>query len=127
MTLSGFGQDIALPEGIAERLAQHADKEVVMGLRPEHIALGRQQLDNAIHFEAEVVLTEQLGAQQVAEIRVDGHPFMASGIDPDRQLRGGECTEFTVAMDRLHLFEAGETGQVIWSAGVADMAPSQVS
>ncbi|KZD11931.1 ABC transporter ATP-binding protein [Oceanibaculum pacificum] len=117
LVLSGFGPDIAMPEAMASALAGQVGQSVVMGMRPEHLVLGEESGDHVIRLDGTIVLTEQLGAQQLVEVKIGDHSVMAAGVDPDLHLRGGEAGRFSIAIDRVHLFAAGDNGAVLWSAG----------
>jgi len=117
LALTGFGSDIAVPDAMAAKLAGHAGQSVVMGLRPEHVMLGDDGGGAVIRLDGRIVLTEQLGAQQLVELRIGEHDVMAAGVDPDLHLKGGEAGRFFIGLDRVHVFEPGDSGAVLWSAG----------
>ena len=122
LTLTGFGSDIALPDAMAARLAGHVGQSIVMGLRPEHIMLGDPPGGAVIRLDGSIVVTEQLGAQQLVELRVGDCDVMAAGVDPDLALRSGDAGRFFIALERVHLFEPGDSGAVLWSAGNGKVA-----
>ncbi|MBU2091282.1 MAG: TOBE domain-containing protein, partial [Alphaproteobacteria bacterium] len=117
LVLSDFGADIVLPDAMAAALAGHVGKNVVIGLRPEHILMGEGSSEGTIRLDGSIVLTEQLGAQQLVELRVGERTVMAAGVDPDLRLQGGDAGRFSIALDRVHVFAAGDSGPVLWSAG----------
>ena len=117
LALSGFGPDIRLPDAMSAALAGQKGQKLVMGMRPEHLVLGEESGDSVIRLDGSIVLTEQLGAQQLVEVRIGDHSVMAAGVDPDLHLRGGDAGRFSIAIDRVHLFAAGDNGPVLWSAG----------
>jgi multiple sugar transport system ATP-binding protein len=129
LALTGFGIDIAVPDAMAARLAGHVGQSVVMGLRPEHIVLGDDGGGAVIRLDGRIVLTEQLGAQQLVELRVGEHDVMAAGVDPDLNVKSGESGRFFISLERVHIFAPGENGAVVWSAGSGELdAPApQVS
>ena len=129
LALTGFGSDIAVPDAMAAKLAGHAGQSVVMGLRPEHVMLGDDGGGAVIRLDGRIVLTEQLGAQQLVELRIGEHDVMAAGVDPDLHLKGGEAGRFFIGLDRVHVFEPGDNGAVLWSAGSGklDASARQVS
>jgi len=124
--LQGFGRDIALPERIAEHLAGQPDRRLVMGIRPEHLSLGPLETDG-VGFEARVIVTEQLGAQQVLDVRVGETQVIVAGVDPDLGIAGGAQARFAVPFERLHFFAADDAGQVLWSGTAAEARLRQVS
>src|SRR5207244_569707 len=56
---------LAAPEGAARGLAKWAGRRVIMGMRPEHIALGDGVPGRVFDARAEVV--EQLGSEMLVE------------------------------------------------------------
>ena len=79
--------------------------------------LGDSPGGTMIRLDGRIVLTEQLGAQQLVELRVGDCDVMAAGVDPDLALRSGDAGRFFINLERVHLFEPGDSGAVIWSAG----------
>jgi multiple sugar transport system ATP-binding protein len=117
LALSGFGPDLALPEQLSSALAPHADKEVVLGVRPEHITIGETGTANGIALQGQIVVAEQLGAQQILEVRAGQHAIMIAGVDPEFRAVRSEQIAFNVPLDQIHLFERSEEGATIRSAG----------
>jgi multiple sugar transport system ATP-binding protein len=62
------GRRLDLPESMRRELGRHAG-DVVVGLRPEDLRLAEGEAES---FDAEVVVTEQLGPEVLAYLRVDG-------------------------------------------------------
>lgn len=117
LVLSGFGPDIVLPEGLSSALATYADKEVVLGVRPEHITIGEAAIANGVSLQGQIVVAEQLGAQQILDVRAGPHAIMIAGVDPEFRAVRNEQIAFNVSLDQIHLFEKSEEGTTIRSAG----------
>jgi multiple sugar transport system ATP-binding protein len=110
-----FGQDVKLPVASAASLV---GKDVIVGLRPEHIAAGQ----GLVSFEVQPRLVESLGSEQyvyvdlptenrvrigqaVADDDARGHSLIARLINPDGR---PPDERLTLSFDpaRLHVFDA---------------------
>lgn len=116
-----FGQDVALRLGNAGALV---GKDVIVGLRPEHIAAG----PGPVTFEVQPRLVESLGSEQyiyvdlpaenrvrvgqaVADDDARGHSLIARLINPEGRPPGERLTlSFDPA--RLHVFDATTQGAI---------------
>jgi multiple sugar transport system ATP-binding protein len=116
LAISGLGADIPLPDQMSQNLADHADGAVVLGVRPEHIAIGDLTGTNTVSLEGNIVFAEQLGAQQVLEIKIGRQSMMVAGVDPDLHADRNQRAGFNIMFDHLHFFEMGEQGATIRSA-----------
>jgi multiple sugar transport system ATP-binding protein len=131
------GQVLDLPDRVrAEHpgLAAYAGRDVVVGLRAEHLlpydggdgpilagtvelveALGSELL---VHFrlEARAVRPEGLTTTDIGA-RLAGSPETAEGVarvDPRSAVRAGEDVKFSVDVSRMQFFDPA-TGQAIWA------------
>jgi multiple sugar transport system ATP-binding protein len=77
---------------------------MTFGIRPEHITLGGGK--DQVH--AEVVLTEPLGSDTLALLRI-GRAEITGRFAPDSGLVSGATRGVTLAMNKFHLFDP-ETG-----------------
>jgi multiple sugar transport system ATP-binding protein len=119
LMISGLGADIPLPDFLSEALAENADTDAILGIRPEHIVLGDRAGGQAFSLEADLVVSEQLGAQQVVEVRIAKQALMVAGVDPERRIERGRRIKLSIPLDRIHFFKAGENGPRICSARMA--------
>lgn len=108
---------VPLPRGLA------TPKEVVLGIRPEHVGLSQNQ--NEPSLNGQVFLVENLGMHNLVSIRVEnptGEPMTIRGIFPIHS--GGETgSHVRVALppEHLHWFDA-TTGDRIASNPARVMA-----
>jgi multiple sugar transport system ATP-binding protein len=107
-----------LPANVAARLEQR-DGEVLAGLRPEHFQDARlRQHDGGAKLSADVEITEQLGPETYAYLRVPGleaaqvgeRPLELEGafaarLDARSRAAPGERLEVSVDLEGLHLFD----------------------
>jgi multiple sugar transport system ATP-binding protein len=116
------GRRLELPQALHPELSERAG-DIVVGLRPEDI---RPAQGEAESFDAEVVITEQLGPEVLAYLRVEGMPIAPSVAgtaeerDESADLRGtlvarlpgdarvsaGERLRVALNLQGLNLFDA---------------------
>jgi hypothetical protein len=60
--------------------------------------------ENQIGFKGALIVTEQLGDEQLLAVRVGANEIRIAGIDPDLTLAAGCEIEAAVATDNLHFF-----------------------
>jgi len=125
-------QDIDLPDSVRVKrpaLASYAGKDVVVGLRPEH--LPAEAPDSAgPKLVGEVDLVEALGSEQVVHFTIDAHRVLAEGaVDKDEAaavrsgegvarvaaktpVKPGDKLTFAVDIDEMKFFDT-QTGLAI--------------
>jgi multiple sugar transport system ATP-binding protein len=104
-------ETITLPQRFNRALADYNSREMVLGIRPEH--LSPEQFagppNNAI--AATVELIEPLGAStQVRLIAPTGTTFVAC-VNPDIKLKPADIVKMHIDPEKIHIFEPGETGK----------------
>ncbi len=117
LVISGLGADIVLPDQLSQSLAEYADTQVVLGVRPENMVIGELPGSSVMKLEGNILVAEQLGAQQVLEIKVGHQTMMVAGIDPELRADRNQRVLFSVLLDHIHLFRTGEYGAAIRAAG----------
>ena len=86
----------------------------VVGFRPEHVDAGAGTGD-AMRFNANVEVVEYLGDEQIAHLTIGDTPVVAK-LPVEDKLELGQSREFSVARDKLRLFDA-ETQKRVNGAG----------
>jgi ABC-type sugar transport system ATPase subunit len=66
---------------------------------------------NQIAFKGTVMVTEQLGDEQLLAVRLGDNEIRIANVDPDLTLLPGSQIEAAVATDNLHLFHDLEETQ----------------
>jgi multiple sugar transport system ATP-binding protein len=102
--LTGGGLQLRVPARIAAGLQSRVGQTVCVGMRPQHLRLGAPMQENQIGFKGVLIVTEQLGDEQLIVIRVGGSEIRIAGIDPDLSLPSGCEIEAAIATDNLHFF-----------------------
>ena len=88
------------------KLDAYVGKEVIFGLRPEHIGSELAELDkNAQKIKAPIDVIEPMGAETYVYLNTgNGTPCVAK-VDPHRSLRLGEDIELAILLDKAHVFD----------------------
>jgi multiple sugar transport system ATP-binding protein len=106
-TLVASGGEVDLSR-YAFGTAPRDGESVVLGLRPEHFALGDGlNGSTAARFSLPVQYTEKTGADATTYLKA-GNGLVAVSIAPERaaQFRPGEAVDVSFPHDKLHLFDA---------------------
>ena len=97
---------IGLRDGYAEAIPSHLDmSSVVIGVRPEHIRLGRGS------YTGRVVIVEPMGREKIVHLDVDGLNIRALTSSRSRVSEGREIP-FDFDLRRIHIFDKA-TGKAI--------------
>ncbi|HET6522296.1 MAG TPA: TOBE domain-containing protein, partial [Geminicoccaceae bacterium] len=102
----GDGLRLRVPAERRAALARYVGRPVTFGVRPEHVALanGLAPADGSA-LEGRVEVTEQLGSELHAEVRVGDAALTVSRLDPEAGLRRGEPVRLAPNPQRLHFFD----------------------
>ena len=90
---------------IAQRFSPHGQREVVLGIRPEHLRLAAGE--GAL--QAQVELVEPVGNETFVHLRCGEHALVARSL-PEHAPRTGETVGFDIEPGRPHFFDAA-TGE----------------
>src|SRR5262245_33456246 len=105
--LRSEGIDLALPPARFPDLARNGPGTgiVTLGVRPQHLRLGRPEGERQVGLSGALMVTEQLGDEQVLAIRIGESDIRVAGVDPELKLASGTIVEVAVSMDNLHVFD----------------------
>ena len=104
-----FGNvSLKLPEGKAKTLEEkgYIGKEVVFGIRPENVHDEQVYIstfsDSTV--QANVVVTEAMGAETFLYLNIDGNDFIAR-VNPRTQAKPGETITVAFELEKMHIFD----------------------
>ena len=103
--LTADGINIALPQRRFVGLGVHAGRSVTMGVRPQHMKLGAPTGGEHVGLGGKLMVTEQLGDEQVLAVRIGAGDIRVAGVDPELTLGTGTRVDVAVPMESLHLFD----------------------
>ena len=103
--LTGDGVRFALPAAQFPDLGPRVGRQVCIGMRPQHLRLGVPLGANQVGLKGALMVTEQLGDEQILAVRIGGKDVRIAGIDPDLTFATGAEIEAAIAADNLHVFD----------------------
>lgn len=104
LLLSGTGLSFTLPPRRFPGVGRWVGQQVSMGMRPQHLRLGPALNESQIGLKGTLLVSEQLGDEQLFAVRVGAHEIRIAGIDPDLTLAAGSEIEAAIATENLHFF-----------------------
>jgi multiple sugar transport system ATP-binding protein len=104
-SLSADGIAIELPQRRFPGLGAHASRTVTMGVRPQHMRLGSVNGSEHVGLGGNLMVTEQLGDEQVLAVRIGKADIRVAGVDPELALATGTRIDVAVPLENLHLFD----------------------
>ena len=101
---------IAVPAQRVAALTPWQGRRVLLGMRPEHIALGEGA--PGCGFDAVVEVIEQLGSEIVLEALAGASPVTVARVDPQAKIAAGDKVRLSAQPGQMHFFDP-ETEAVI--------------
>ena len=106
--LLGDGQVLPIPPARQDRYAPHRDRDMVLGIRPEHLTdTGRP---GAAPVTARVDVVEPMGMETLVHFFVAGTPVVAR-VSPDTPAQPGHSLPLQADMGQMHLMDSN--GKVV--------------
>jgi multiple sugar transport system ATP-binding protein len=99
------GLKISVNPAYARALQPYEGKQVVMGMRPEHLALGDGAPGSS--FDARVEVVEQLGSEILLETRVGADSITVARVPAETKIAPGDQVRISAPSGRLHFFDPG--------------------
>ncbi len=107
-TRAGVKYKIKLPKEKNDKdaLVPYIDKEVIIGIRPEHVHNEANFIETIPEgiVEADVEVTELMGAETYLYMNCEGHSINAR-VDPSSTARPGDKIKITIDPKRINLFD----------------------
>ena len=106
------GAILPVPPQRVNRYAAYRDREMTLGLRPEHLTdISNVEKPNVARLDLLVDVTEPMGMETMVHCFVDGAPVCAR-IDPAVHAAPGEVLPLAADMNQMHLLE-NDSGRVV--------------
>jgi multiple sugar transport system ATP-binding protein len=113
----GSGLKLQLPSPLSQRVASHVTKDVVLGLRPEHVRIHPQlpQFEDAPGktFTATVSVVEPLGSSMDLFTYTSSETRIVARVPAESRFTLGQSATMYVDTARVHVFEPGPHGRNI--------------
>jgi ABC-type sugar transport systems, ATPase components len=97
------GLKLTVTAANARALESYNGRQAIMGVRPEHLALG----DGApgLGFDARVDVVEQLGSEILLETRVGDHSITVARVPAETPIASRDQVRVSAQPGRLHFFD----------------------
>ena len=105
------GLAIDVPAEIGSRLAPFTGRDVILGVRPEDLAVANGSDPPGLCFEALVEVVERLGAESLLDLQVGGQTMVAS-VEPNVRAKRGDKLRFALRPERLHFFDTNSEAAI---------------
>jgi multiple sugar transport system ATP-binding protein len=106
---------VRLPDVFSSRVAAHAGKPVIFGVRPEDMneqdEAVSETMGNTVAMRVEVV--ETLGAETFVHLTCGSQTMVARVAVPDRPLTVGQEMMIRLNMDKIHLFDEATSQTIV--------------
>jgi multiple sugar transport system ATP-binding protein len=107
------GPTLVVPQARTERYRPCLDREMILGIRPEHCIEFRPHEANTdwVDFQARVEVVEPLGMDTMVHFKFAGKSI-CSLVDPYAAKNAGETIRLMIDMKKMHLIDP-QTDQVV--------------
>jgi multiple sugar transport system ATP-binding protein len=107
------GTPLKLPKPLAEAYGKHADKDLVLGLRPEHITNAWTEQDRGalVPISLKVEIAEPLGADTLIFSKIGSQEIICR-VTPEAGAMTGAKMMLQANMNHMHLFDR-ESGMAL--------------
>ncbi len=102
---------LPIPPARRDRYAQFKDRDMVLGLRPEHLYEFGEGKHGVARIDAPVEVVEPMGMETIVYFSVAGTPVCAR-VDPTIRAAPGELLPLSADLNHMHLIEP-ESGRVV--------------
>jgi multiple sugar transport system ATP-binding protein len=102
---------IKLPQRLSPVLANYRDRQMILGVRPQHLSFCplSGQMDNTI--SATVNIVEPLGTRTDVYLTSKAGAGFVASIGTHLGPRPGEAVKIYIDLQKIHMFDSGETGK----------------
>jgi multiple sugar transport system ATP-binding protein len=107
---------VRVPERLAATAAAQAGREMVVGLRPEHLSVANGSApEDAATVPATVDVVEYLGDEQLVHLHA-GEVQLVAKVSVEPRLQSGQAVTLAVPLDKLYLFDRESESAVALAA-----------
>jgi multiple sugar transport system ATP-binding protein len=97
------GLMISVDGSQARAIKPYSGKQLVMGVRPEHLSLGNGATGSG--FDGRVEVVEQLGSEILLETRVGPDNLTVARVPAETKVKPGDQVRISAQLARLHFFD----------------------
>jgi multiple sugar transport system ATP-binding protein len=101
---------ITLSDSIAQAAHQNGSRNLLLGIRPEHLELADP---DPAHLHGRVELIEALGTDTFITVQLaglqDAPSLIQARISPEQNVKNGQEVSLSLTADKIHLFDPQTT------------------
>ena len=109
-SLPGGGFQVPVPPHMTERLAGWVGRQIVLGIRPEHLSLRPTEGAAAAPVRMKVNVVEPLGNDMDVYLSTSLNGHVVARVEAQNGLQTDSQASLYVDQRKVHFFEPGETG-----------------
>src|SRR5438876_10054474 len=95
------GTTLELSGLAAQAAARHRGRDILIGFRPEDLALDGQTGSGALRIPAKIDVVEYLGHEELLHAQSEGHEIVAL-VPSDKKVQAGDNVDFAIPVEQLH-------------------------
>ena len=120
LTAEGEAITVPLPPRFKEAVGVTEGRKLVAGFRPEHMEISDDATSTGARIRANADVVEYLGNEELLHVNAGGRDIVAI-VGSEHRVKPGDVLDFSVPLDKLHLFDA-ESGKALTSTREAAAA-----
>lgn len=101
----GDGIHLKLPQAVSQRLAAHAGKKVILGVRPEDFRIATDRDPPDLNIDVVVEVVERLGSLILLDVSV-GRTNMVASVEPTVVAAMRDHLKLAINPNRMNFFDA---------------------
>jgi multiple sugar transport system ATP-binding protein len=95
---------VRVPERFMAAATAHGSREMIVGLRPEHLTVANGSAPNAATIPADVDVVEYLGDEQLVHLH-SGEIELVAKVPVEPRLTAGQSITLALPLEKLYLFD----------------------
>jgi multiple sugar transport system ATP-binding protein len=105
LCVRGSGFNLKVPDRRKERYAAYQGKEIVFGIRPQHVNESSREGDgDSQRMDAVIEVVEPLGTEIILSAKC-GENSLTASVDTRAKVKADMPIEFRIDMNQMHLFD----------------------
>jgi multiple sugar transport system ATP-binding protein len=109
-------QEIFLADRTKGALAAYKDKQMVLGIRPEHLLPQYTGGQNQKRIDCIVMVVEPLGDRMNVYLQTERGDRFVANVDPDIKIGMNQAVTMYIDTEKVNTFELGDTGKNVYTA-----------
>ena len=100
----GDKKSLVIPQRFEEKLLDYIGKDVVLGIRPEHISVN--EINESKPIQGKIGIVENMGNEQFIHFEIDGVSLVSrTELKKDEILKYNDVKDFYFDTEKIHIFD----------------------